>query len=83
VVILNHYNPTTRIARQAKDALESHYPEFLSRTVVRQCTTFAQASSVGVPVNAYAPKSRGAKDVDALVDEIINTPLEQAEEKRA
>jgi chromosome partitioning protein len=83
VIILNHYNPTTRIARQAKGALESHYPEFLSRTVVRQCTTFAQASSEGIPVNAYAPRSRGAKDIDALVDEIINAPLEAAEEKRA
>lgn len=82
-IVLNHYNPTTRIARQAKEALESHYPEFLSRTVVRQCTTFAQASSEGTPVSAYAPSSRGAKDIDALVDEIINTPLEVAEEKRA
>lgn len=83
VIILNHYNPTTRIARQAKSALESHYPEFLSRTVVRQSTTFAQASSEGIPVNAYAPGSRGTKDIDALVDEIINAPLEEAEEKRA
>lgn len=83
VIILNHYNPTTRIARQAKDALESHYPEFLSRTVVRQSTTFAQASSEGIPISAYHPGSRGANDIDALVDEIINAPLEQAEEKRA
>lgn len=83
VIILNHYNPTTRIARQAKDALESHYPEFLSKTVIRQSTTFAQASSEGIPINAYAPGSRGAKDIDALVDEIINTQLEEAEEKRA
>jgi len=83
MIILNHYNPTTRIAQQAKSALESHYPEFLAGTVIRQCTTFAQASSEGIPVSAYAPRSRGAKDIDALVDEIINTPLEAAEEKRA
>ncbi len=83
VIILNHYNPTTRIAQQAKAALESHYPEFLASTVIRQCTTFAQASSEGIPVSAFAPKSRGAKDTDALVDEIINAPLEAAEEKRA
>jgi len=83
VIILNHYNPTTRIARQAKDALESHYPEFLAGTVIRQCTRFAQASSEGIPISAYDPRSRGARDIDALVDEIINAPLEQAEEKRA
>jgi chromosome partitioning protein len=50
---------------------------------VRQCTKFAQASSEGVPISAYAPGSRGARDVDALVDEIINAPLEAAEEKTA
>jgi chromosome partitioning protein len=83
VIVLNHYNPTTRIAREAKAALESHYPEFLSRTIVRQCTTFAQASSEGVPISAFAPGSRGARDVDALVDEIINARLEQVQEKRA
>ena len=83
VIVLNHYNPTTRIAREAKSALESHYPEFLAKTIVRQCTTFAQASSEGIPINAYAPRSRGARDVDTLVDEIINAPLEQAQEKRA
>jgi chromosome partitioning protein len=82
-IILNYYNPTTRIAREAKKALESHYPEFLARTVVRQCTTFAQASSDGIPISAYAPSCRGARDIDALVDEIINAPLEQAQEKRA
>jgi chromosome partitioning protein len=82
-IILNHYNPTTRIAREAKSALETHYPEYLARTVIRQCTTFAQASSEGIPINAFAPRSRGARDIDALVDEIINTPLEKAEEKRA
>jgi chromosome partitioning protein len=82
-IILNHYNPTTRIAREAKGALESHYPEFLAKTIIRQCTRFAQASSEGIPISAYAPLSRGAKDIDALVDEIINAPLEAAEEKRA
>jgi chromosome partitioning protein len=83
VIVLNHYNPTTRIAREAKGALVSHYPEFLAKTIVRQCTTFAQASSEGIPINAYAPRSRGARDIDALVDEIINAPLQEAEEKRA
>jgi len=45
----HQYNPTTRIAREAKAALESHYREFLSETIVRQCTQFARASSDGLP----------------------------------
>jgi len=57
-IVINQYNPTTRIAREAKDALQSHYPEFLSDTIVRQCTQFARASSDGLPINAYAHRPR-------------------------
>ena len=71
VIVLNQYNPTTRIAREARNALESHYPEFMSKTIIRQCTQFAQASSDGLPVNAFAPTSRGAKDIDALIEELM------------
>ena len=83
VIVLNHYNPTTRIAREARNALQSHYPEFLSRTIIRQSTEFAQASSEGLPITAFAPRCRGANDVRSLVDEIISAPIEGAEEKSA
>src|SRR6267143_4923227 len=34
-IVINQYNPTTRIAREAKAALESHYREYLADTIVR------------------------------------------------
>lgn len=83
LILLNQYNPTTRIAREAKRALETHYPEFLARTVVRQCTQFAQASSEGLPVSAYAPRCKGAHDVEALVTEMTRTAVDSAREKSA
>lgn len=83
LIVINHYNPTTRIAREAKAALESHYREFLSDTVVRQCTQFAQASSEGLPVNAFAPSCKGARDIDALITQMISARLERAMEKSA
>jgi chromosome partitioning protein len=76
VIILNHYNPTTRIAREARGALKSHYAEFLATIVVRQCTKFAQASSQGIPITAFAPRSRGANDIAGLVDEIMDAPVQ-------
>jgi chromosome partitioning protein len=76
LIVLNQYNPTTRIAREAKGALESHYREFLSETIIRQCTQFAQASSDGLPVNAYAPSCKAAKDVDALIAEVMKVAVE-------
>jgi chromosome partitioning protein len=83
MIVLNQYNPTTRIAREAKDALEKHYPEFMSKTIVRQCTQFAQASSDGLPVNAFAPTSRGAKDINALIEEMMSVDLHGIKEKSA
>jgi cellulose biosynthesis protein BcsQ len=83
LIVIKQYNPTTRIAREAKEALESHYPEFLSDTIVRQCTDFARASSEGLPINAYAPSSKGAKDIDALITEMISARFESAMEQSA
>lgn len=82
-IVLNQYNPTTRIAREAKEALEAHYPEFLLKTIVRQCTEFAQASSEGLPICAFNARSKGAKDTNALINEVMRAPLEAAQEKSA
>jgi len=82
-IVLNQYNPTTRIAREAKAALQSHYAEFLSETIVRQCTQFARASSDGLPINAYAPSSKGARDIDALITEMMSARYERAMERSA
>lgn len=81
-IILNAFNPTTKIARAAREALETHYGDYLAGSVVRQCTKFAQASSEGVPIFAYDPASKGAEDVQRLIDEILpRLPLVEAKEK--
>jgi chromosome partitioning protein len=82
-VVLNQYNPTTRIAREARRALETHYPQFLLETIVRQSTQFAQASSEGVPICAFAPTSKGARDVDSMISELMRVPTEGARERSA
>ncbi|MGH7467963.1 MAG: ParA family protein [Longimicrobiales bacterium] len=83
VILLNQYNPTTRIAQEARRALETHYPEFLCKTVIRQCTQFAQASSEGLPISAYAPRCKGAQDIDDLVAMMKSSPIEEVKEKSA
>jgi len=83
VILINQYNPTTRIAREAKQALEKHYPEFLAPTVIRQCTQFAQASGEGLPISAFAPKCKGAQDMEELVALMMNASVQLAKEKSA
>jgi chromosome partitioning protein len=69
-IIINAYNATYKIAKEAKEALEKHYPDFLLKQVIRQCTKFAQASSEGVPIFAYDAESKGATDIQSVLDEV-------------
>lgn len=80
-VVINQFNPTTTIARAAKDALTQHYGEHLLPNVVRQCTKFAQASGEGIPIFAFDPNSKGAKDVQTLIDVTSNIELPREEEQ--
>lgn len=71
-ILINHYNPTTIIARQAREALEKHYPDFLLDTVIRQCTKFAQCSAEGIPINAFDPSCKASKDISQLISEVFD-----------
>ncbi len=70
-IVVNAYNQTFRIAREAVDALRTHYADYLLDTVVRQCTKFAQASSEGCPIFGYDPDSKGATDIEAMQLEVL------------
>ena len=69
-IVINAYNATYKIAKEAREALEKHYPEFLLKQVIRQCTKFAQSSSEGIPIFAYDAKSNCAEDIQAVLDEV-------------
>jgi chromosome partitioning protein len=69
-IVVNAYNATYKIAKEAREALQKHYPDFLLKQVIRQCTKFAQASSEGVPIFAYDAESKGALDIQAVMDEV-------------
>jgi len=69
-IVVNAYNQTFKIAREALEALQAHYADYLLKKVVRQCTKFAQASSEGWPIFAFDADSKGANDLEAVIDEI-------------
>ena len=69
-IAINAFNATFKLAKEAQEALQAHYGEYLCKTVIRQCTKFAQASSEGLPVFAVDPESKGAQDIQALIDEL-------------
>ena len=70
-IVVNSYNQTFKIAREALDALKTHYSDYLLNAVVRQCTKFAQASSEGYPIFCFDPHSKGATDIEAMQVEVM------------
>jgi chromosome partitioning protein len=71
-IVVNAFNASFKLAKEALEALREHYPEYLLPQLVRQCTKFAQASSEGVPVFVADRYCKGAKDIQALIDEVFS-----------
>jgi chromosome partitioning protein len=75
-IFLNHYNASHNICQRAREALEQHYDEYLMKTIIRQDTKIAEAASMGMPIHQFAPKNRGAADINAFIKEIFpNLPI--------
>ena len=70
-IFLNRHNESHRICRRTKKALETHYSKYLLKTVIRQDTKIAEATSQGTPVFLFSPSSKSAVDIQSLIDEIF------------
>lgn len=70
-IVVNSFNNTFKLAKEALDALKKHYPEYLMPQVIRQCTKFAQASSEGRPIFLADRDSKGAQDINVMIAEVL------------
>lgn len=70
-IVVNGYNATLKIAKEARGALLRHYRPFLLPAYIRQCSKFAQASGEGTPIFAYDPDSKGATDIEEVLDVLM------------
>lgn len=82
-IVVNSFNATFKLAKEALEALKEHYPEYLMPQVIRQCTRFAQASSEGMPIFRFDRDSKGANDVQALIDEVLSRLVTTSKETQA
>ena len=82
-IVVNAFNATFKLAKEALEALKEHYPEYLLPTIVRQCTKFALASSEGRPVFVAEPDSKGAQDIDAVIVEAMSRIKKSAQAQAA
>lgn len=82
-IVVNSFNATFKLAKEALEALKEHYPEYLMPQVIRQCTRFAQASSEGMPIFRFDRDSKGANDVQALIDEVLSRLVTTSKQTQA
>lgn len=81
-VLITQYDARRVINRDIADALEKHFQKTLFNTRIRSNITLGEAPANGQDVFRYNAKSRGAKDYEALCDEILKrreTTTEQVE----
>jgi chromosome partitioning protein len=71
-IFLNRYNESHRICRRSKKALETHYKQYLLNTIIRQDTKIAEAASRGIPIFLFNQSSKGAVDIQDLIEEIFD-----------
>jgi chromosome partitioning protein len=70
-VIINQYRPSLLMSRENKTALEKYYKEYLCKTIIPFNTKLAQSTAAGMPIFQYQRSSPAAKQIRALIDEIL------------
>jgi len=70
-IVLCRYARTTRLAREVRDDVESHFGGVVLDTIIRQNVRLAEASSFGQTVFQYDDASPGAEDYRALAQELL------------
>lgn len=70
-IIMTNYNPRLYIARQVYEDVRKNYGDVLFTSCIRQNVSIIEASSMGMSVFAYSPKSKGAQCYREAADELI------------
>lgn len=71
-VFLTDYNPRTKMHIDAGMAVRQAFPNEMFKTYIRHNVALSECAARGQSIFDYDPKSNGAQDYGALVDEIID-----------
>lgn len=71
-VLICMHDGRKRLARAVSDTIRAYFGELVFSTVIRSNVSLAEAPASGQSIFEYAPKSPGAEDYDALIEEILN-----------
>ena len=70
-VLITKYDRRKKLTGAVEAKLQELFPEAVFATKIRNNIALAEAPTEGKDVFAYAPRSNGAKDYQALTNEIL------------
>lgn len=70
-VVLTMYDPRTNLANDVVREVRRFFGDQVFQTIIPRSVRLAEAPSYGLPINAYAPGSKGARAYAALAREIL------------
>lgn len=70
-VFLNQLKPRTNLHEVLTDEIREYFGDKLLKSSIRDSIKIAEASALNQAITEYAPKSTGANDFRALVDELM------------
>lgn len=69
--LLTRFRRGQTVSQEVHQAMAALFGEFILETVVRENADVEKSTGAGEPLCLYAPSSRGAKDYQALTDELL------------
>ncbi len=70
-VLMTMHDVRTTLSRQVVDEVRAYFGEKVFQTLIPRNVKLSEAPSHGLPINLYAPTSKGALAYDALALEVI------------
>ena len=70
-LLITLYDRRNKICRIIRDQIQSTFHAALYDTIIEIDTKLRESPTVGLPINLYAPRTRGARQYRALAEELI------------
>jgi chromosome partitioning protein len=77
-VLVTLYDRRNRISRIVLNQIQTTFHTALFDTIIEIDTKLRESPTVGLPINLYAPKTRGARQYRALAEELMSSVQEKS-----
>jgi chromosome partitioning protein len=71
--LITRFDTRRRLSHQIADELQERFGDDICRTRISENVALAESPAAGKDVFAHAPESKGARDYDSLVEELLAT----------